>query len=630
MPAPIRPETKAKFDRLLANGHTARSAAKECGVSEAWAYDRSKGRRKKNQAKYYSNLDEDKTPGPKARDELDDEALAALEDFAYFRLRYCGRKSSPWEVDAAQKMLALIASDAKEYVVINAPPGGGKTTLFTHDIPLWLICRDRSIRILIGGAVQSKATVNANRLRKTLQVVRPYQATDDDLLKGMVDAQACVAVDYGRFKPDNENPDLWTASSFSVMQVGHAATADKEPTVQAYGRQGGVLGSRVNLAVWDDLVTLETMQTVEAREGMKRWWKEIAETRIDPRGVMALQGQRLDSDDLYRYALDMKGVLLDDDGEEVLEEEPPAKYQHIVYKAHYEDLCTGKHPRGLEPWPASCLLDPYKLPWRDLLTAERDDLQSYSAVYQQEDVEGTSKLARKLWIKGGQDPQTHEVYPGCWDGDRSVWQLPRGLDGEVHIYATADPSPSKFWAIETWAYHPKSEQLFLLALERCKMGANDFLDRDPHSGAFTGVMNEWQEHSEKVGLPIRTWIIENNAAQRFLFQFNHFRAWQSSHMNVAVIAHATTQNKSDATYGIRSMSPLFKSGRVRLPGNQDDGSRLASLKLVDEATRWPNGATDDTVLAMWFGWWNLESISSPWGRAIQTRPSWTGAPRLVA
>jgi hypothetical protein len=157
----------------------------------------------------------------------------------------------------------------------------------------------------------------------------------------MVDPVATVAGDFGRFKPDNENPDLWTAVAFSVAQYGVASVADKEPTVQAYGRKGGVLGNRVKFCIWDDLVDAENMRTIEAREEMQKWWKSTAETRINRGGLIVLQGQRMGPDDLYQYALDMKGIVLDDDGFEDLEAVAPAKYQHIVYKAHYDDLCTG-------------------------------------------------------------------------------------------------------------------------------------------------------------------------------------------------------------------------------------------------------------------------------------------------
>ena len=570
------------------------------GVGIDWAYQRTRGRRKRDQAKFYANERELSGPKPKPLSKLKPEAQHALECFQCFRLRYTGRRSLPWQVDAANEVVALLATDDREYAVINAPPSGGKTTLFTHDIPLWLICRDRSIKILLGAAIQSNATKHSNRLRRSLQASRPAPVTDDEAAKGMVDPVAVVASDFGRFKPDNENPDLWTATAFSVAQHGVASVADKEPTVQAYGRKGGVLGNRVKFCIWDDLVDADNMKTVEAREDMQAWWKSTAETRINRGGLMVLQGQRMGPDDLYRFALDMKSVVLDDDGFEDVDAIPPPKYRHIVYKAHYEDKCTGAHPRKMEPWPASCLLDPYMLPWRDLLQSQRNGMDEFLSQYQQEDAASNSTLVNKLWITGGS--RDGEVFPGCWDGDRGTWELPAHLVGPVFVYATVDPSPTRWWGLQVWAYHPKSERHFLLELVRRKMQMSDFLDKDITSGELRGLAVEWQLLSEAKGFPIRTWIVEKNAAQLFFFSYSFTQEF-IQRFGIRLIGHQTTNNKSDPKYGVQALAPLYRSGRVRLPGRLD--ARLASLKLVDEVTKWPFGSTDDQVMSQWFGVWNL-------------------------
>lgn len=587
------------------------------GVGIDWAYQRTRGKRKRDQGKFYAN---EKAMGvkPKPLSKLKPEAQHALECFQCFRLRYTGRKSLPWQVEAANTIMDLVNTPDREYAVINAPPSGGKTTLFTHDIPLWMICKDRSIKILLGAAIQSNATKHSNRLRRTLQASRPAPATDDELAKGMVDPVATVAGDFGRFKPDSENPDLWTATAFSVAQHGVASVADKEPTVQAYGRKGGVLGNRVRLCVWDDLVDADNMKTVEAREDMRAWWKSTAETRINRGGLMVLQGQRMGPDDLYRYALDMKSVVLDDEGFEDPDVVPPPKYKHIIYRAHYEDLCTGAHPRKMEPWPASCLLDPFNLPWRDLVQSQRNGMEEYLTQFQQEDAAADHLLVNKLWVSGGVGPN-NEVFPGCWDGDRSTWELPRALSGEVFVYATVDPSPTRWWGVQAWAYHAPSEQHFLLDLQRRKMQMADFLDRDESTGELRGLAVEWQELSEKMGHRITTWIVERNAAQRFFFSYSFTERFIRKY-GIQLVAHDTTNNKSDPKYGVQALAPLYRSGRVRLPGRQNDGSRLASLKLVDEVTKWPQGSSDDQVMSQWFGFWNLQRLYTPSVEPVRLHP----------
>lgn len=624
MPAPHPAEVVARFDAAFKAGNSVRESAKMAGVGIDWAYQRTRGKRKRDQSKFYAN---ERAMGvkPKAVDKLKPEAQHALECFQCFRLRYTGRTSLPWQVEAANTIVELINTPDREYAVINAPPGGGKTTLFTHDIPLWLICRDRSIKILIGAAIQSNATKHSNRLRRSLQASKPAPATDDELAKGMSDPVSTVAADFGRFKPDNENPDLWTATAFSVAQHGVASVADKEPTVQAYGRKGGVLGNRVRFCIWDDLVDADNMKTVDAREDMQVWWKSTAETRINRGGLMLLQGQRMGPDDLYRYALDMKSVALDEDGYEDPDVEPPQKYRHIVYKAHYEDKCTGAHPRKMEPWPASCLLDPYMLPWRDLVQSQRNGMDEYLAQFQQEDAAGQHLLVNKLWISGG-STERGEVFPGCWDHDRGTWELPRALAGEVFVYATIDPSPTRWWGCQTWAYHPASEQHFLLDLIRKKMQMSDFLDRDESTGELRGLAVDWQEQSQRMGHRITTWIVEKNAAQRFFFSYSFTESFIRKY-DIALVGHETSNNKSDPNYGVQALGPLYRSGRVRLPGRQGDGSRLASLKLVDEVTKWPMGASDDQVMSQWFGFWNLSRLYTPHTQAPRIHGGWASSHR---
>lgn len=77
------------------------------------------------------------------------------------------------------------------------------------------------------------------------------------------------------------------------------------------------------------------------------------------------------------------------------------------------------------------------------------------------------------------------------------------------------------------------------------------------------------------------------------------------------------------------LAPLWRVGRVRLPGKQRTEARPHSLLLVNEVTRWnPEGTgarTDDCVMAQWFLEHNLEKIYVPTiVNNRQWRPSWMG------
>jgi len=97
---------------------------------------------------------------------------------------------------------------------------------------------------------------------------------------------------------------------------------------------------------------------------------------------------------------------------------------------------------------------------------------------------------------------------------------------------------------------------------------------------------------------------------------------------VELVPHYThSRNKGDPKYGVQMLAPLWRVGRVRLPGKQRTEARPHSLLLVNEVTRWnPEGTgarTDDCVMAQWFLEHNLEKLYVPQGIGVQQwRPTW--------
>jgi hypothetical protein len=153
------------------------------------------------------------------------------------------------------------------------------------------------------------------------------------------------------------------------------------------------------------------------------------------------------------------------------------------------------------------------------------------------------------------------------------------------------------------------------------MDAPDFLDWDHNNRCFSGLMHEWQNVSKEIGYPIRAWIVEANAAQRFLLQYDHVKRWQRL-AGVNIVPHTTAKNKSDPNFGVQTIAPHYQYGRVRLPGAPN--ARLTALKLVDEVTRYPEGGSDDCVMAQWFLEWNLPRLFRPANTqpTLLRRPAW--------
>jgi hypothetical protein len=76
---------------------------------------------------------DDTPPEPIPYDDLCPEAKRAWHDIAYFALRYFGAVAMPWQEMATENIVEYLDTDQKEYVVVNCPPGAGKTTYVHAD-----------------------------------------------------------------------------------------------------------------------------------------------------------------------------------------------------------------------------------------------------------------------------------------------------------------------------------------------------------------------------------------------------------------------------------------------------------------------------------------------------------------
>lgn len=630
------PETKKmyrhwRFEMQM----TQKAAAARVGMSESWAKAYERGLNNTSGGEYRRQKAQESIPGAKHRHELDPIALDCLDDFERWRVRYTGHLSTPWQIETAQMIVDLSATPDKEYVVENVCPGTGKTTL-KRDIAAWLTCRDRSLRGQFGSRVEGTAVKDLKALRRMLERTTPPKAKDDDRERGLaVDAVACMAVEYGAFKP--AQLDTWRNEEFIVAQLDDEMIVEKEATWSAYGMDSSFIGLRYKYVFWDDVVDKTTVRTGDAIEGQRTWWDDDGETRLEPGGLMWLIGQRYHPQDLYRYCLN-KTIEDDREDDEIPEGEERKPeipvYQHIVYRAHDESKCSPENHRKDAPaWPEGCLLDPKRVPYRGkggINDMTRNKPRTFQIQYQQEDVDPDDTLCKEVWLTGGIDPETSELAPGCWDHNRDICELPKGLNGIHKSIATIDPSATKMWAVQWWIDTPEaSSQSWLMDTERKAMELPDILAEDPNTGQFSGIMEEWQQRSVQLGHPIHHWIIEANAAHRYLLQQALVHRWMQSR-NVTIIAHNTTGKKKwDEERGPWSMRDHFRMGRIRLPGKQhgDALGRVHSLRFTNEATHWPNGGgTTDQVMAASFFFWHKDNLFPPQQEDVYLhRPSWARA-----
>ncbi|HXF73059.1 MAG TPA: hypothetical protein VNO79_10675 [Actinomycetota bacterium] len=552
-------------------------------------------------------------PPPKPWEELSTDAREALRDFNVFRRLFFADEPQVWAYDAAMRIVeALSREDERTYIDMNIFPGAGKTTLGLR-IGCWLICgggfcdprRGRAMRLMYGGETLNTARHMTKAIRSALSLRRPFYDLDRDAR-----AELVLAREYGRFRPlRGYDPDTqWRDDQFVVAQMEDVDLYEKEPTVQAASYKSGFLGERVNFAWWDDIATTKNSATPAASDALNTFFTNEAERRIEPGGVLVLVGQRLGPLDLHRRRLEARRR----DGSPL--------YVHIVYPAHQDRYCDGRHRQwdGREEVGAGCLTDARRLPPRDWEAVSEE--ANYRTVFQQEDTDPEAVLVLPEWLEGGPDREGFDR-PGCYDHDRAFGQHPPKEVGPLVNYAVVDPSPTRFWAVEWWAYQPASRFNYLIWGERRKMPAGTergLLDWNNAEQRFVGLMEDMQRASVLAGQPIRVWVIETNVAQRFLLQFEHYRRWRQRWPDVLVLMHETQLNKLDPAYGVSILSTRYKTGMKRLPAKPApnlDGLNFMRV-FVKELTTYPFAETDDTVLADWMGEFNLPRIVAAARREI--------------
>ena len=641
---PITPEDRAIFWQAMGSGINMKEAARMAGISYSSATKWIAKAKATSAELDKQNLEAGKASGGNAlkRDlvvskelppvvlpsRMSTEAHRALEDFDYFRMRYLGRVPSPWQVDAAYRIVEKLESNDKEFLVLNCPPGAGKSTLF-HDVAVWCIVRNRAIRVMIGSISQTLAKMYSRRIRETLERTQPLQPDPEMVRRGLaINAEACLALDYGRFKPTHQGA-LWRAEEFIVEQFGSGGLDNKEPTVSAYGIESEFIGHRADLCLFDDVASPENSKESSARDKLLERWDSMAEARVEPGGVLAVIGQRLGPQDLYAHCLakvtyeeDPDDYDGSDTNNETKEPVKSYKYDHIVYRAYYDELDEGPESRRtMAPaWPNGPLLEPFRLSWKDLSYIKHNSPTKFATVYQQQDIQQGYYLIERVWATGGMG-NDGVLYPGCIDQDRRPGYVPGSLEPPVISIATVDPSPTMFWAVQWWLYQPKTNLRYLIDIERTKLTAEELLGYATAERAHYGLMEEWQNRSWELGFPISHWVVEINAAQRFLLAHDFVRKWQAMQQTM-IVPHTTSRNKLDDDLGVEALlPPLWRSGAIRLPTMRDNWKTLA---FVDEMTSWTRDKKNgtDLVMAHWFAELHMPGLSPFKLPPKLWRPSW--------
>lgn len=536
--------------------------ARRMGRSKAWVSKHLSGK----DERYYTTRMAQKgdIPPPLRFEGLNEEARRCLNDFRRFRNRYFQRSTPNFQLEVADRITAL---KPEEPLLAFWPPGFGKTTMVSHDYPIWRMLRARAYGERFACMLISKSENMGKafllRIKRTLE------------------HNAKLQEDFGWFKP--EHPDMWTKGHLQVDGFDPEVQG-KEPTFIAAGSGSHIYGWRVDLIICDDLIDKENANKIERMDALQEWFHEEVESRLEKGASLAVCGTRFSMHDLYGRLI----ALRDEDSEELL-------YNIVRFPAHDDSKCVGKdgpHPE----YPDGCHLWPDQKSYRALSVArQKMGTGRFDFVYNQVESSDDDNLFQKEWIEAAKDKS------------RVLWHIPRGIH---KIVCTLDPSPTKFAVAEAWGINLETQKRYLIAIERDRMTV----------GGMIELFEEWTLYFRQRGKePL--WFFEKNAAQRWLFQSLDYKLLRQR-TGIRVHDHETTaRNKSDPEYGMQMLAPLYEYGQISIPWG-DPETRNKLQFFISELMAYPNGTTNDGVMAQWFFEWNMRKVNRPKSVAFYD-PAWS-------
>lgn len=529
--------------RLRANGWTQKEMARYIGY-----HGGPRTARRYGQIIQWQGKDADPTSTEQLPPDVQEMLQWNLESFGRFYATY-----SPYPNLPKHKRSWVQAFLRHRRVMLNVPPGHGKSELFMVWIPIWLICRDRNVQLLLVSNSSDDATTWAKEVAGQLE-------GNEDLVGA-----------FGRFMPETIGDTTWSPARGIFRVLGRTRSAKgSQFTLESRGITSRVLGRRADYVLVDDPTKQEDAASPTTRDVQLRHLRQQVFTRAEPEGEfnggrIAVIGQRV-------HMLDLYGEL------ERQEWERGPDVGERVWKVE-------KYPAVLD-WEAKKTLWPERWPWDEIELAYADvGSNAFETMYQQNPTPEGSALVQPAWLAA------------CKDHDRPAYQGFRMTNGArlpVVRVVSVDPSPTKFNGIVVADLLWNREQFSCAVTEIVRV-----------QGRTHAVKNEVER------------IISESHPDYFIFEESNFISWVKEDPwfaelegRIHYVRHHTGVNKNHAEYGLQSLAADFELARLSFPYKDAIGQRMTDM-LFREALEYPDGQYNDLLMALWFIKYNYKRLAPP-------------------
>lgn len=412
---------------------------------------------------------------------------------------------------------------AHKRTLIWAHVEAGKSQQISVGRSLFELGRNRQLRICIISNTVKQAG-------KILESIGKYIESDDEL----------HAV-YPDLKPDKASG--WNKSALNVMgRLG----APKDPSVQATGIHGNILGSRIDLLIIDDLLDYESALSAYQREELWNWFQATLEGRLTRKSKVICVGTAWHREDImHRWA----------------------RLKQYWTAVRYPIV----NSKGALTWPER---------WPE------------DRIEEKKGILGPTEFARQcMCVARNNEDATFDAswIDLCRDKGRgrSLTRYLNHIPEGYRIYTGVDLSSGKhqhkgdLTAMVTIAVAP-NEDRHILGIEAGRWQGPEIVRR------INSIYERYQ------GII----IVENNGVQEWMLQFVRDES------AVPVIPFNTGKNKINPEHGISSLAIEMANGKWVIPTNSDTGRSDPEVEaLVNEILAYdpsPKAHTGDRLMAMWF------------------------------
>jgi hypothetical protein len=384
--------------------------------------------------------------------------------------------------------------------------------------PLHMLGNDPNLRIAL-------VSLSANQSKKPLKAVAQY-------IEAGLRGENPLREIFPKLQPGKQ----WSEFAITVAREGTI----RDPSIQAVGVRGKVLGARLDYVFCDDVLDWENTRTQHSRDEVYNWFQANINSRLTEHGRIIIAGTAWHPDDLMHR-------LSREDGWHSLR-------NPVVF------------PNGKLSWPERWSMDRIKKA-KSLGRAEF----ARSLMVQARD-ESDQRFSME-WIKRAIEAGDGRVSPTHLKSLPTGYATFTGVDLGARAKKGADPT-----VLFTIAVHPDGRREVL----------------DAQLGHWTGpeiIARIKDVHRRFFSIV----YVENNAAQQFILDF------AKGDSAVPVRPFNTSRQKADPHFGIEGMAVEFENGKWIIPSaNGQPTNDVVKIWINQMLDFSPSTHTGDALMASWF------------------------------